>query len=178
MEPVSSAPAGHEQEAGFTLIEALIAIVMLMVGLAAVANLFVLGVGWNQIGNQASAAVTEASDVVEQLKVLPYDDAGLSPSPGPPWPAPGNCLDQDCSSGGRDYFRVRGTTDDLGALTGTGSFRGVGQLRTRWEIIGIDSQTRFIRVRSEVLGPLSGPSRADFTIFRACTAVPLGCPAP
>ena len=145
-------------EAGFTLIEALIAIVMLMVGLAAVANLFVLGVGWNHIGKEGSAAVTEASDKIEQLKVQPYGSVAL---------APGGDLESDVTG----YHEYRGTDSDP-HLTGT------GRILTRWQIIGIDPQTLFIRVRSQSTGPLGNATRAEFTTFRTCTAVPLGCPAP
>ena len=156
------APAepGRSPEAGFTLVEAMVAMVLLMFGLAAVANLFVIGVTYNTIGNQQTAAATEATEAAEQLRAMPYDDARL---------VPGGNLDDNVAN----YFTVR-------------SIPGVGNITTRWQIVPIDNQTRFIRVRSEPMVEDAGGNdiyalggrraRAEFTLVRACTAVPLGCP--
>jgi hypothetical protein len=61
------------------------------------------------------------------------------------------------------------------------SIPGVGNIHTRWEVVAIggDNQTRFIRVRSEGTGAMSGQrSRAEFTVIRSCTSQLIGCPAP
>jgi hypothetical protein len=56
---------------------------------------------------------------------------------------------------------------------------GVGLIHTRWQVVSIDGQTLFVRVRSESQGPLAGPrTRSEFTTFRSCTATAAGCPTP
>ena len=55
----------------------------------------------------------------------------------------------------------------------------MGEIQTFWEIIGIDGQTLFIRVRSQSTAALAGArSRAEFTTFRSCTSTAIGCPNP
>ena len=57
---------------GFTLLEALVAIVILSVGLLGVANLAASIIGSNQFAGQFSAATTLARDRVEELKNQSY----------------------------------------------------------------------------------------------------------
>jgi hypothetical protein len=144
----STAP---DAEAGFTLVEALVAIIVLAVGLIAIANLMVVAGTSNSVANAATASATMASRQLELLTALPYDQL-----------VAGGDLDADNVG----YFSV----DEL---------PGVGMIRTRWTVIAPENQTRFITVRSEALGGLTGRrSRSEFTIFRSCTAVPTGCPPP
>ena len=144
-------------QAGFTLIEALLAMVILTFGLIAITNLLVVAASSNSAGNQSSAATALASQQLELLKAQTYTTL-----------APGGSLTADQSAGGVPYFR----DDDID---------GVGRFHTRWAIVQIagDQQTRFIHVRTD---PASGLFRsraaADFTTFRSCTSVASGCPAP
>ena len=80
---VPSNPRGGE--AGFTLVEALIAIIVLVFGLG-VTNLFVAKTTtpWP---NQSSAATTAASETLERLRALSFTD--LVTQAGATWPAPG-----------------------------------------------------------------------------------------
>ena len=58
---------------------------------------------------------------------------------------------------------------------------GVGRIHTRWAVVSVagDAQVYFVAVRSEGTGALSGRrSRAEFTTFRSCTNISLGCPTP
>jgi type II secretory pathway pseudopilin PulG len=138
-------------EAGFTLVEALTAIVILSFGLMAVTNLLVVAASSNSVANQSTAAADMAARAMESLKLLPWNDPLLA-------------VGGDVDSCVANYCR----TDDI---------PGVGRIETRWEILVSDVRTRFIRVRSEGRGVLSGPrSRAEFTTFRACTMPQLGCP--
>jgi hypothetical protein len=140
-------------EAGFTLIEAMTAMVVLLVGVASVANLMAVAASSNSVGNQTTAAATLASREIERLQAIPYDQL---------------LVGGDVETDSAGFFR----DDEL---------PGVGIVHTRWQVIAIggDNQTRFIRVRSEGTGALSGPrSRAEFTTVRSCTSTTIGCPAP
>jgi len=128
-------------EAGFTLVEALIAMVILAFGLIAVTNLLLVAATSNAVANQSTAATSIASQQLEQLKALPFTDAGL---------APGGSL-----------------TTDSGSYFSDSDMPGVGRIHTRWQITNVDTTTKFIVVRAEGLGALAGPrSRAEFTTFR------------
>lgn len=138
-------------EAGFTLVEALVAIVVLVFGLIAITNLMIVAASSNSVANQGTAAATIAAQQLELLKATPYNTlvAGGSvdtDDPGPPV-----------------FFR-----DD--------QLPGVGVIHTRWQVVATgDPLVRFIRVRSEGTGVLSRQrSRAEFTTFRSCTAA--NCP--
>jgi len=149
-----TAPANpSRREAGFTLIETLVAIVILAFGLIAVTNLLIVAGTSNQVGNASSGATVLARQQMDILKATPYNSMTL-----------GGDVDTDTAG----FFR-------------TETLPGVGQFRTRWAVIGIagDNQLRFVQVRSESMSPLlRARSRVDLTTFRACTATQLGCPTP
>jgi prepilin-type N-terminal cleavage/methylation domain-containing protein len=149
--PHAAAPVGPES--GFTLVEAMVAIVVLLVGVASVANLMVVAASSNTVANQATAAATVASQEIERLTAIPFDQLVV-----------GGNLTADDSAGGVDFFADQGLP-------------GVGNIHTRWVVVQIDTQTRFIQVRAEADGALTGPrSRADFTTIRSCTSTTIGCP--
>jgi prepilin-type N-terminal cleavage/methylation domain-containing protein len=132
-------PAGVQ--AGFTLVEALIAMVILSFGLIAVTNLMLVASTSNTVANQSTAATSIASQQLEQLKILPFADPGLTT---------GGDLDNDAAG----YFAEV-------------QVPGVGAIHTRWLITDVDPTTKHIAVRSEGRGALAGPrSRAEFTTFR------------
>jgi type II secretory pathway pseudopilin PulG len=137
-------------EEGFTLVEALVAIVILVFGLIAVTNLLVVAASSNSVANQSTAATTAASQVLEQLRAAPFETLVV-----------GGDVAVD-----NVYFR-----DD--------DFPGVGRIHTRWQIqnfIPPNPQALFITVRSEGTGVLSiGRSRAEFTTIRSCTNLTIGC---
>ena len=142
---------GTGPEAGFTLVEALIAIVILIFGLMAITNLMLVAASSNTVANQATAAATTATEQMEILKAMPF---------------------ANLVAGGS-------VTADVSGFTRDSSLPGVGVIHTRWQITSPDGQTRFIRVRSEGLSRLIATrSRAELTTFRTCTAVQRGCPTP
>jgi type II secretory pathway pseudopilin PulG len=146
--------AGASHEAGFTLVEALVAMVVLSFGLIAVTNLMLVAASSNTVANQATAAATVASQRLEILKQIPFGTAPF------------------------DAGTVGGVTADMAGFTQDDAVPGVGAIHTRWQVTRINSQAYFITVRSEGLGVLTGArSRAEFTTFRSCTALGLGCPA-
>lgn len=147
----AEAPRAQGTEAGFTLVEALVAIVILVFGLIAVTNLMLVAASSNSVANQATGAATVAAQRLEELKSQPFDVLNA---------ATGGDVDTDVSLFNRD--------DDL---------PGVGRIHTRWQVTSVDPQVLFIRVRSEGTGALSvGRSRAEFTTMRSCTNTNLGCP--
>lgn len=128
-------------DAGFTLVEALFAIVILVFGLIAITNLMIVAATSNSVANQSTAAAAVASERLEELKRLRFDAAGLTA---------GGSLSSDSTG----YFSD--TTVD-----------GVGIIHTRWTIVNVDATTKFITVQSEGTGVLSrARSRAQFTTFR------------
>ncbi len=150
------APAADE--AGFTLIEALIAIIILVFGLVAITNLMIVAASSNSVANQSTATAALATQELERLKSLTY---------AAPEMQPGGSLTADTTSGGINYF------SDV-------NVDGVGPIHTRWQITAIagDPDTRFIQVRSEPIGGLlRARARSEFTTFRSCTGgTALGCP--
>ena len=77
------------KQAGFTLIEVLIAITVFAVGILAIVSMQTTSVGGNAKARCMSDATSWAADRVEILMALDYDDADLDPgahtaAPNPP----------------------------------------------------------------------------------------------
>jgi type IV pilus modification protein PilV len=79
-------PAG--KEAGFTLLEVIVAIAVLTVGLLAVGAMQTSAVGGNLSAYRTSEAVTLAQDRMEWLLFRPYADASLNVGSGKADPSP------------------------------------------------------------------------------------------
>lgn len=154
---------GRHGEQGFTLIEALIAIVILIFGLAAVANLMVVAGSSNTVANHSTAAAAVATQQIEMLKAARFDALPT-----------GGDIDADQGATG-----VCGVTPVLATfncdtqVSGTANpdFVGVGTLHVRWQIsapIPVGSiATRFVQVAAESRSPLiARRSRVVLTTFR------------
>jgi prepilin-type N-terminal cleavage/methylation domain-containing protein len=155
----------HSGEAGFTLVEALIAIVVLAVGLVAVTNLLVVGAASNTIGNHTTNTTTIATEVLERLRNIPFA-VGNPPIP------------QLVVGGDIDAAPTCNDNDPLQNCVRPGNYqafknvRGVGRVNTTWVITRIDGQTYFIRVRAETEAALARRrARAEFTTVRSCTGI-------
>jgi prepilin-type N-terminal cleavage/methylation domain-containing protein len=74
MNKTTCAPSATEKpsEAGFSLIEVMIAIIVLVFGILGVANLIVIAAASNMVGNHATAAVSVATEKMELLKSAPW----------------------------------------------------------------------------------------------------------
>ncbi len=164
-------------EAGFTLVEALVAIVVLVFGLIAVTNLLVVAGTSNSVANQSTAAATEASEVMEALKAIPFSTAAgvLQITPG------GNLAADAGSIANCDAS----TTDCVipGNYNQVRNIPGVGPIKTRWTIAAVGpagqpaNSALFITVRAEGAGRLvQQRSRAEFTTFRVCASGTPNCP--
>src|SRR4051812_4378116 len=73
----SSSGRGREAaapQAGFTLVEAMIAIVMLVFGLMAITNLFLVAGTSNTVANHMTATASDASETMDLLKAIPYQN--------------------------------------------------------------------------------------------------------
>ena len=153
-------------ESGFTLIEALVAIVILAVGLIAVTNLLVVGAASNTIGNHSTNTTTIASETLERLRNIPFQQLTASPA---------GAIDATPAS---DDNVIANNCIAPGNFQAFKDVTGVGRVNTTWEIVQVDGQTLFIRVRSESTAALARRrSRAEFTTMRSCTSVGLGCPS-
>ena len=167
-------------EAGFTLVEALIAIVILVFGLIAVTNLMLVAASSNSVANQGTAATVSASDRMEKLRNLPFATlsgavgGSVTANVGPSTPS------LACQNPAALPPATYNCTEDI---------PGVGVIQTRWAITAAPGTGRLIviQVRSEGTGVLArARSRAEFQTFRACTdstpitggAPGIACPIP
>ena len=171
----------HPREAGFTLIEALVAIVVLIFGLMAVTNLLLVAASSNTVANQGTAATASATFVMDMLKSVAFRDTDPDPRncPQPPPPNP----PVPCPQSGRPILVEGGLAWGVEAgapacdvalvadFHCTDSTPGVGRVHTHWWITAdADLRLLHLRVRSEGTGALAGArSRAEFTSFRSCT---------
>jgi type IV pilus assembly protein PilV len=72
----------QSREAGFTLLEVIIAISILTVGLLAVASMQTAAIRGNDAAYRITESATWAQDRLEFLMALPYDDSALSNGTG------------------------------------------------------------------------------------------------
>ena len=140
-----------KRESGFTLIEAMIAIVILVFGLVAIAQLFVVASRSNVTARQATATADASSEVMDMLMARPYDDLSEG----------GGVADTDMTPGTAPtgYSQVKDVP-------------GVGRVLTCWRITSPSTNVLAIHVRSQVVGLMSGLSRAEFVTVRTRTAPP------
>lgn len=151
-------------EAGFTLIEAMISVVVLVVGVVGVSNLMLVSASANKLAHAGTGAAAQATEVMERLKAIPFNSLTAGGSLTSDAGSALDCNDnsQDCAVGGN--FNARR------------DIPGVGRIRTRWRIVSIDSQTMFLTVRAQADTLLAAQTRAEYTTFRSCTATSQGCP--
>jgi type II secretory pathway pseudopilin PulG len=145
-------------EAGFTLVEALFAIVILVFGLMAVTNLMLVAGTSTNVANQSTLATVAASQVLDGLKattwegLVPGGDINSDIPLGPPAP--------DCTA----------AVTAPGVYNCNSSLPGVGIAHVRWALTVAGPRTLYIQVRAEGTGALAvARSRAEFTTFRVCT---------
>jgi len=146
-------------ESGFTLVETLVAIVVLVFGLMAVTNLLLVAASSNTVANQASAATASASQTMDLLRSTPWNSL-----------IAGGSLTNDTTSPSPD---CRALVSPLVGYNCDDNIQGVGTIKTRWQITPAVGTVRMllITVRSEGQGALAGArSRATFTTYRTCTS--------
>lgn len=149
-------PALRASERGFTLIETLIAMIVLTVGLVAVSHLILVASSSNAIANRSTAAASLASLQMERLMTIPFADLDA-----------GGTVEGDPPETPDDFTLF----EDLGGSSGA--------FFTRWEIIDMDEGgLKCIRVRTQARGAFSDLTRAELTTFRAQNAVPAASASP
>jgi prepilin-type N-terminal cleavage/methylation domain-containing protein len=159
--PEQIQPASRPAESGFTLIEALVAMVILMFGVAAVANLMVVAGSSNTVANHATAATVAATQTMELLKSAPYGTL-----------VPGGSITAPVGTAGNCGATPITTTYNCNSIT-TGpnaQFSGVGQMHVRWQVVAVGPaapNTLFIQVAAESRAAAIGRrSRVVLTTFR------------
>ena len=167
---------GRSSEAGFTLIEALVAIVILSFGLIAIANLFVVATSSNRVGNLTTAATAQADQVMEKLKAISFSRLFNKAAGGTV-----GSLTADLPSVNNNTTSPQGgVTDcviDENTFNCQEAIPGIGTVVTRWTITDPGAggnDALFITVHSEVQGFMGRQARVEFTTFRTCTTK--GCP--
>lgn len=163
-------PQPTRGQRGFTLVEALVAMVVLTFGLMAVTNLMLVAASSNTVANQGTAAVTSATRVMDLIKSTSYMN-GVPPGPFTANLVPGGLAWETDTSLGRDCNVADLAFNEWHCNE---FIAGVGALHTHWWITATtgpaDPRLLHVRVRSEGVGALAGArSRSEFTTFRACT---------
>ena len=151
-------------QAGFTLVEALVAVVVLIFGLMAVTNLLLVAASANTVANQGSAATASATQVMDVLRSTPWNEL-----------VPGGDLDNDVGPA----VDCRALPVPINTYNCDDTIQGVGVIKTRWLLTpGVGTVRLYqISVRSEGTGALAAArSRANFTTYRTCTqSAPNSC---
>jgi hypothetical protein len=156
-------------EAGHTILETLIALTILLFGLIPIANLFLVAATATSAAHHQTAAVTQASEVMEMLKAIPFPNL-----------LPGGDLDRDVPHlNSSAPPLIEDANHDLSTYNLYRSVAGVGTIRTRWRIRVLDRHTRYVEVLSESTAALArGRSRVALATLRTCAAEapPVACP--
>lgn len=143
--------AGQDRERGFTLIETLIAMVVLIFGLVAVSHLILVATSSNAIANRSTVATSLASLQMERLMTTPY--ASLVAGGGVESTEAGFELEETMGGAGGVYV-------------------------TRWQITDMGEGLMCIRVRTQARGAFSDLTRAELTTFRSLNAPPAASGSP
>ena len=152
---MNSSPLRRRQtNQGFTLVEALMAIIVLSFGLISIANLMLVATSSNTVANRSGAATMLAAQQMEVLRSTRFGALTVSPT---------DSLDVDQPG----FF-----TDPPVIVP------GVGTVTTRWRIqVLANANSYFIQVRSEPQGFRGRWARAEFTTVRSCVSgTTAGCP--
>jgi prepilin-type N-terminal cleavage/methylation domain-containing protein len=143
--PTSGTPSRLASQEGFSLVEVLVAVVILVTGLIAVAELFIISTNANRAARRVTSTAVLAQQKIEQLRGLTwgFDDFGLPISDystnvavTPPTSSGGGGL--QASPGDTLATATPGYVDYLdayGAWVGTGASPPAGALyERRWSI--------------------------------------------
>jgi Tfp pilus assembly protein PilV len=134
----------RRDESGFTLAEALIAMFVFIVGILALANMFLLAISQTNVANCMTAATAEASQTMDMLKARHFATLAV-----------GGALD-----------------NNVPGYNASNPVPGVAMVRTRWTIteVSVSPQVYAITVESEPLSAMGGNAgKVRFTTFRANT---------
>ena len=156
------------RESGFTLVETLVAIVVLVFGLMAVTNLLLVAATSNSVANQTTAAAASASQVMDVLRSTDWANLPV-----------GGSLAADTTAPSPDCRAILAPTAATQFYNCDDNVPGVGTIKVRWQIAAGAGTVRMrqISVQGEGQGALAvARSRATFTTYRTCTqSSPASC---
>lgn len=158
-------PDNTDGQAGFTLIETMIAIVVLVFGLIGVTNLFIVAASSNATANQVTAAATVASEQLDALRTAPFTLL-----------VAGGTVGSTCPTCGNDdpYTPPVGEPGCPGKPNNhscTQLVPGVATVQVSWSVVATGPNTLGITVEALPLTGLArGWSRVRLTTIRTCTA--------
>ncbi|MEO8434856.1 MAG: prepilin-type N-terminal cleavage/methylation domain-containing protein [Pyrinomonadaceae bacterium] len=110
--------ANISRQAGFTLIETTIAMVIMMVAALGVASLFTYSIRYNSGGNDRAIAVSVAQQQIEQLRSVPFNDALLNVSAA-------TVLSPNTVSNGRTYQVTKTVTGSNNNASGNPTLKTI-----------------------------------------------------
>jgi type IV pilus assembly protein PilV len=166
-------------QAGFSLVEALIAVLVFIIGIAAVSNLFLVAITANSAANHQAATTAIAAEVLDRLRAEPF--ANLTP--GYPVGSGSGVFTTTASSG--TYLSARRTAllpdvandtcvEPAANCVTPGNYRmrrvvpGVADVHVNWMIVDTGNGLLFITVRAQDLAAVVGErSYAEVTTFRS-----------
>jgi len=158
----------REPEAGFTLVETLIAIVVLIFGLIAVSNLFAVAGSQNTAANHATAAASLASEVMDRLRAVPFSALREGPLVTTtkldlhPVFSMGSGANAALSKTFPETNCVEPSPAATNCLAGYDLIRtvpGVGLFEVKWQIIKLSNTLYYIVVRAQSVGMSAGRTR-------------------
>jgi Tfp pilus assembly protein PilV len=168
------------EESGFSLVEAIIAVLVFIIGIAAISNLFLVAVTANSTANHAGATATVASEVMDRLRAMSFESLQPGSPSGSPF-ATSVTAGSTYYQGRRTALLPNATSDTCiepataNCVTPT-SYRmrrvvpGVADVHVNWLITDVGNGVYFITVRAQDMLPVVGErSYVELTSFRAAS---------
>ncbi|MEZ5564472.1 MAG: type IV pilus modification protein PilV [Gammaproteobacteria bacterium] len=100
----AKSPAGRRPARGFTLVEVLVALVVMSVGMLGIAALYLEGLRWGRTAQYRTAAVSLAADMADRIRANPV--AGVA------YAGTGPGADSGCVNGNSDCSADQLAADD------------------------------------------------------------------
>jgi len=162
--------AGRED--GFSLVEAIIAVLVFIIGIAAVSNLFIVAATANSTANTSSASATLASEVMDRLRAIPMTGAGKLTARSPAASSLSPSASDNCAEA-VPFPTVAAPTNCVvpGNFTMRRLVPGVGDIHVNWNITDASAGAGtlfFITVRAQSTAAIVGErGYAEFTTLRS-----------
>jgi len=160
-----------ENERGFTLVEAIVAMVVCTVGLVAMAELMAVTLRLQQLGRNSTSATRLAQDKVDELTSMPFDPAAANYNPQV---SCGGNLDANDADGNHNDTPMEdnGTPDNLADDTVTKGYT------RRWVIsAGPDADPNLRQVTVRVIPDVRDRRTASpYELTTIIRGTPQACP--